>query len=257
MNILKSILVVFCATILLFGSCSIEKRQHTSGYHVEWRKSNKSIAVASEEKSKDDKQYFITNEIVQPTEGENLLAANEEFNLKLSETKKLKENIASYQYKSQKLIEECDVIILTNGDEVSVKVLEVGISEVKYLKCDNLNGPSYVIAKQEIFMIKHSNGSKTVLTTPDYSAPTPTVNNNKLTETDYLDTVNSNDKSLAVAVVLWFFLGIIGIHRFYLGHIGIGVLYLLTGGLCGIGWLIDGIMLVTGSLKPKNGDYID
>jgi len=46
-------------------------------------------------------------------------------------------------------------------------------------------------------------------------------------------------KSKGVAYLLWFFLGIFGAHRFYLEKIGTGVLYLLTGGLLGIGWLID------------------
>lgn len=35
------------------------------------------------------------------------------------------------------------------------------------------------------------------------------------------------------------FLGVSGVHRFYLGQSGMGILYLLTGGLCGIGTLID------------------
>ncbi|BCJ29690.1 TM2 domain-containing protein [Actinocatenispora sera] len=47
------------------------------------------------------------------------------------------------------------------------------------------------------------------------------------------------DRSLGLAYVLWFFLGLLGIHQFYLGKIGRGVLYLLTGGVLGIGWLID------------------
>jgi hypothetical protein len=34
-----------------------------------------------------------------------------------------------------------------------------------------------------------------------------------------------------------------------------GILYLLTGGLCGIGWLIDIILIATGSLEPKDGSY--
>lgn len=46
-------------------------------------------------------------------------------------------------------------------------------------------------------------------------------------------------KSKGVAYLLWFFLGLIGIHKFYLGKIGMGILYLLTGGIFGIGWFID------------------
>ncbi len=35
------------------------------------------------------------------------------------------------------------------------------------------------------------------------------------------------------------FLGIAGVHRLIIGHIGMGILYLLTGGLCVIGTIVD------------------
>jgi TM2 domain-containing membrane protein YozV len=46
-------------------------------------------------------------------------------------------------------------------------------------------------------------------------------------------------KSKGVAYLLWFFLGVFGAHRFYLEKIGTGILYLLTFGFFGIGWLFD------------------
>lgn len=46
-------------------------------------------------------------------------------------------------------------------------------------------------------------------------------------------------KDTAITYILWFFLGLAGIHHFYLGKIGRGILWLLTGGLLGIGWLVD------------------
>ena len=53
------------------------------------------------------------------------------------------------------------------------------------------------------------------------------------------------DDEKLIAIILLVFLGVVGAHRFYLGDIGMGVLYLLTGGLCGIGVLIDLIKLLT------------
>ncbi|MEE2829812.1 MAG: NINE protein [Myxococcota bacterium] len=44
---------------------------------------------------------------------------------------------------------------------------------------------------------------------------------------------------LIVAYLLWFFLGLLGVHRFYLGRWVSGLIWFLTGGLCGIGWLFD------------------
>lgn len=35
------------------------------------------------------------------------------------------------------------------------------------------------------------------------------------------------------------FLGVAGVHRLIIGHIGMGILYLLTGGLCVIGTIVD------------------
>jgi TM2 domain-containing membrane protein YozV len=46
-----------------------------------------------------------------------------------------------------------------------------------------------------------------------------------------------------IAWLLLTFLGLFGIHRFYLGKVGTGVLYLLTGGLLGIGILYDFLTL--------------
>jgi TM2 domain-containing membrane protein YozV len=42
-----------------------------------------------------------------------------------------------------------------------------------------------------------------------------------------------------VAWILLVFLGIFGVHRFYLGKWFTGLLWLITGGLCGLGYLYD------------------
>lgn len=42
-----------------------------------------------------------------------------------------------------------------------------------------------------------------------------------------------------LAYILWLFFGVLGIHHFYLGKTGRGLLWLLTGGLLGVGVIID------------------
>ena len=51
-------------------------------------------------------------------------------------------------------------------------------------------------------------------------------------------------KNKWVAFLLCLFVGYFGIHKFYEGRVGLGILYLFTGGLFGIGWFIDCIVLL-------------
>lgn len=55
-----------------------------------------------------------------------------------------------------------DVIVLKNAEEVQAKVESVGLQEVIYRKLDNLEGPTYAIAKSEVLFIKYANGQKDV-----------------------------------------------------------------------------------------------
>lgn len=64
-------------------------------------------------------------------------------------------------------------------------------------------------------------------------------------------------KSQIIALVLVLLAGYLGIHRFYLGYTGIGIIQLLTAGMCGIWTLIDLIRIITGDLKPKDGSDYD
>ncbi len=47
------------------------------------------------------------------------------------------------------------------------------------------------------------------------------------------------DPQIILLTALIGFLGVSGVHRFLLNQIGMGILYLLTGGLCLIGTIVD------------------
>lgn len=51
-------------------------------------------------------------------------------------------------------------------------------------------------------------------------------------------------KNKWIAFILCLFFGYLGVHKFYEGKIIAGILYFLTLGLFGFGWLIDTIVLL-------------
>ena len=65
-----------------------------------------------------------------------------------------------------------------------------------------------------------------------------------------------SQKSRAAALLLCFFLGVFGVHRFYVGKIGTGILYFLTVGCFGIGWLIDMVTIACGVFRDSQGNYV-
>ena len=62
-----------------------------------------------------------------------------------------------------------------------------------------------------------------------------------------------SDKDWATALLLSYYLGWLGIDRFYLGYTGLGVLKLCTGGGCGVWWLVDSILIALSKLPDSNG----
>ena len=70
--------------------------------------------------------------------------------------------------------------------------------------------------------------------------------------TNYVTPTSDKDKN--TALLLCVFGGIFGLHQFYVGKIGNGILYLFTGGLFGIGWLVDICKTATGSFRDNVGN---
>lgn len=80
-------------------------------------------------------------------------------------------------------------------------------------------------------------------------------------------TYNSNTKSKIAAALFAFFLGGIGIHRFYLGYTGIGIVFVILFVLgfltVGITWIVTGIwafiefiLILCNVIKDSNGNSL-
>lgn len=66
----------------------------------------------------------------------------------------------------------------------------------------------------------------------------------------------SKRKSKGTALILCFFLGMIGGHYFYVGNNKMGFIYLLTFGLFGLGWFVDIFRIASGSFKDVDGNWL-
>lgn len=67
---------------------------------------------------------------------------------------------------------------------------------------------------------------------------------------------NAESNRWLITLLLCFFLGGFGVHRFYVGKTGTGIAQLLTCGGCGIWALIDFIMILMGNFTDNDGNPI-
>lgn len=157
MKITKTTLTLLVSSfiILLNQSCSIQKRVHMGGYHIQWNKNNKQNLTKNFSEQNSDEASLEQN--VQDT-----------FKLQSDKSKLTNDKPIYFNLLSEKEIKVssndtiCDNIILKNGEEISAKVIEISENVIKYSKCNNLAGPTYQIQKSEVLMVKYVNGTKDV-----------------------------------------------------------------------------------------------
>ena len=105
---------------------------------------------------------------------------------------------------------DCDIIIFKSGEELSAKVIEIGDDFVKYKMCDNLEGPIFKKSSDDIFMIKHPNGTKTVFKEKNVDN---SINNNQkyTTNSQNKNSENNTEESADIAGILSIIFGAIGL----------------------------------------------
>lgn len=85
-----------------------------------------------------------------------------------------------------------DIIYTTNGNKIQTKVLEINTVTIKYKDYNNSDGPTYVITKTDVVLIKYANGMTEVINsnpatiapkTENNSSPKPSENGKPLDKT--------------------------------------------------------------------------
>ena len=153
------------------------------------------------------------------------------------------------------------VAVAQNTDNVTVQ--SVKSTENTAMEASTVNTTvvsNNVLAKNEVATVKNANQTSTQAvkssTVVSKKAAVNAISNTN-TKAVKKNADPGEGKSQLIALILCIFVGVLGIHRFYLGYTMEGVLQLLTGGGCGVWTLIDLVRIITGDLKPKDGDYTE
>ena len=64
------------------------------------------------------------------------------------------------------------------------------------------------------------------------------------------------EKNYLITLLLAIFLGMFGVHRFYVGKVWTGIIYLLTAGIFGVGYIIDIVLIILGKFTDEKGNEI-
>ena len=199
----RLLLLLTTATCLL--SCGVQKRKYQKGYYASWHKSKSQKETRnsfSKTKEHDDsKQVDQTLEVLAQDDSPTVASNNHK-------------NCPPILKKQKPLIinnEPCDELIFRDGSEIKGKVIEITRTEIKYKKCDMLDGPLYVVKKSKIFIIKYANGARDVF-------KEETIENDQNS--------NQNVKKNHNLATLAFIFGLIGIYPSVISILGIaGIIF--------------------------------
>lgn len=89
-----------------------------------------------------------------------------------------------------------------------------------------------------------------------YGSTKNNLHSNFNSSANNLNPYNVSEKSWVITLLLCIFLGELGVHRFYSGKIGTGILWLITVGCFGIGWIVDIIMIACKKYRDGYGNII-
>lgn len=150
------VLLLICVTF----SCSLQKRQHLPGYHVEW-KHNRVEKSLKENTELNSIQHIGKTNVVSDEKTSFTASNNEAVDVAASsQIQTFAKKLASHLLSRNK--DSCDIIITRDWEFINAKVIEIGVDVIKYKKCSHLDGPLISIPKSSVAVIQYPNGDKNV-----------------------------------------------------------------------------------------------
>lgn len=167
--------VTIWLTLLCCVSCSIQKRHHVSGYHIEWfGKSNSTAGTQhrikiSGSESKLQEADITTQPLLEASIGVMPLTQPSHRNQMPEKTS---------------AINGCDTIFFIDGVVMKSKVIEIRPEHVVYRYCDNPNGELVTVEKSKIKIIAYANGSSQTFNGTRQTNQTPVTNHTTFSQND-------------------------------------------------------------------------
>jgi len=113
---------------------------------------------------------------------------------------------------------KCDTIVLKSGAIIIGKVEEIGQSELKYKRCNNLTGPVISVLKSDVSKIIYSNGTNELFDPNEIYIP----NQNKFSNNNFAP-IKTEGLGLA-----GFLAGLVGL---FIASIPLGIIAVVFGGI--------------------------
>jgi hypothetical protein len=152
-------IITILSAVLLF-SCSVKKRTYRDGYYVDWTFQKKNAAV---------KKSVLAETVPAKSEGTfEIVTVGAQKTLEVPEL--MSDHIRLPG-------DTCgDVITFRSGDQVTARVTEITDDKIKYKRCDNVEGPVFVVNKSTVASIKYTNGVVEKIEAPLEPVYTPNTN---------------------------------------------------------------------------------
>ena len=191
--------IILLLPILTLFSCSLQKRKYQSGYFLSWNKNNLSIAKNQKQKGFNvQKKEIKFNDM--SFEKDITTSANNKITKIFNNT--INNNLA--------VPDSCDKIIYKDGTEIMAKISEINTSEIRYKRCDFIDGPTFVEKQNKVFMIKYANGKSEMFKTEKAVE----YNNGKIIQDS--QKINDKDKKTNTSSKASFIFSILGFYPLFI-----------------------------------------
>lgn len=201
-------------TLLSLVQCTIQKRLHNRGYHIEWNNKIKSRnnSVQQEntlsQKSEDTKVNIPSDEV-----------ASIDNSVPIQTSSLVRWGTTKTPQLSAKIVDDttkkCDEILLLNGNSKKINLVEIGEDFIKYHECGDVNKVLYSYNKSSVKQINFANGDYKVInksqTAANSSSKTVTTKDDEYSGPKSIpSTLTFGIVTFVLSLPIWVFLSALG-----------------------------------------------